>query len=477
MSQQTEIHSPKESYRVLPVLHKRSWTTPIIFGAIVLWVISFLIFGRIAVDAKGNAVLLLPEAVVPFESTATGQVGKWHVKIGDHVKKGQLLAVVDQPLIEKDLAQARQQLSDIKERNQVIQTLTITNLRLEGETITRKRKMLTDRIVILKQQTNESKGLTQQNVAENARSLDQQYKNQQDLLELEKKRLGDLALELKRTEELRAERLRSADELVTARQSHSDQLQRVLDLELQLTQMRLTRIQADDSELRSFNRIREQEDSVADLNEQLESLANQEIQLRQTEAELTSAQLLRARELERMVEQLDKQLSENREILSANAGRVIELTTGEGKLVTRGQRLGAIDTGETARTLQAVAYFKVEDGKRIIPGGRMLLTPATVTRERFGSAIAKVISVSRFPVSTEGAAKVLGNAALARTLTQGGHNIEVVAELEVDPENPSGYKWDLSNGPEIEMTSGTIASALAPIEIRAPITFILPILK
>ena len=71
-----EIHSPEESYRVLPVLYGRSWITPVVFGAIVLWLVGFLVFGRINLDAKGNAILLMPEAVVPFQSNATGQIGK-----------------------------------------------------------------------------------------------------------------------------------------------------------------------------------------------------------------------------------------------------------------------------------------------------------------------------------------------------------------------------------------------------------------
>lgn len=472
-----KVYSPEESYRVLPVLYRRSWTTPIVFGGIVLWTLSYLIFGEIDLTAKGNAILLTPEAVVPFQSLATGQIGKWNVKVGDRVQKGHLLAIVEQPLIEKELAQARQQLDDIRERNQVIRSLTETHLRLEKAAIVRKRKMLADRMAILKLQTAQSKGLTKDNAAENLRSLTQQQQNLQGLLDLEKKRLEELQQELARTEKLRAERLRSADEVVSARQVYGDQVQRVLDLELQLTQLNLTRIRADETELQSYNRITEQEDSVADLNEQMEGLANQEIQLEKAGAEAFSSQLLQVSELERMVGQLQKQLAENREIRSEHSGRILELTTGEGKLIMRGQRLGSIDTGKESRTLQAVAYFKVQDGKRIKPGSTLLLTPATVTRERFGSAIAHVTTVSRFPVSTEGAAKIVGNATLARTLTQDGYQIEVLAELVADPGSPSGYKWDSSAGPEIELTSGTIASVLAKIETRAPITFILPILR
>ena len=408
-----EIHSPEESYRVLPVLYGRSWITPVVFGAIVLWLVGFLVFGRINLDAKGNAILLMPEAVVPFQSNATGQIGKWYVKVGDHVDKGQLLAVLDQPLIEKNLAQAREQLAEIRDRNQVIHSLTVTNLRLEKDALGRKRKMLNDRIVVLTQQASQSRGLTEQNAAENVRSLEQRRQNVKALLDLEKQRLTNLETELKRTEELRDQQRRSADEVVAARQSYSEQLLRVTDLELQAAQVDLNRTAADDNQLRSFNRLQVQEDTVGDLTEQLQDLETQSVALEKTEAELTSSQLLRVRELERSVSQYEKELTENREIRSEHAGRVVELTTADGNLVSRGQRLGAIDRGEASRSLQAVAYFKVEDGKRIKPGTRILLTPATVTRERYGSAIAHVVSVSRFPVSTEGAAKVIGNATVA----------------------------------------------------------------
>jgi HlyD family secretion protein len=472
-----EIQSPEESYRVLPVLYGRSWIAPVVFSVIVLCLVGFLIFGSINLDAKGNAILLMPEAVVPFQSAATGQIHKWYVKVGDRVDKGQLLAVLDQPLIEKSLAQAREQLAEIRDRNQVIHSLTLTNLRLERDGLAKKRKMLNDRTAVLTQQASQSRGLTEQNSTENLRAVEQKRQNVKDLLELEKQRLANLETELKRTEDLRAQQLRSADDVVMARQSYSDELGRVTDLELQVAQGDLSRTQADDTQLKSFNRLQVQEDSIADLKEQIEDLETQSLTLEQTEAELTSSQLLQVRDLERSVTEYEKELMENREIRSEHAGRIVELTAADGNLVNRGQRLGAIDKGETSQNLQAVAYFKVEDGKRIKPGARILLTPATVTREQYGSAIAHVVSVSRFPVSTDGAAKVIGNATVAHTLTDGGYQIEVIAQLDADPKSPSGYKWDLSNGPAAVLTSGTVAAALGTIESRAPITFILPILK
>jgi HlyD family secretion protein len=473
----TEVHSPEESHRVLQVIYKRNWIIPMIFGALIFWATWFLLFGKIAITAEGNAILLTPDTLIPFQSIATGQIGKWSVKVGDYVKKGQLLAIVEQPLIEKQLLQARQQLADVQARNRTILSFTDTHLQLAKATIGRKRKMLISRITILNQQIAQSKKLTEANATENIRILNQQRQNLMTMRDLETKRLQELEQELARTERLRAQRLRSADEAIAARQTYSDQILRVLDLDMQLVQFNLTKIKANESELQALNRIKEQEDSVADLTEQQEELTNQETQLDKVKAEATSSMQLQMSELERMVEQLKKQLAENREIRSDYDGRILELTAGEGKVITRGQRLGTIDTGKESRTLEAVAYFKVKDGKRLKPGMALFLTPATVMRERFGSVVARITSVSRFPVSPEGAAKVVGNSNLARTLTQDGHQIEVLAELLKDDATFSGYKWDLTSGPEIELTAGTIASALADIETRSPITFVIPILR
>lgn len=473
----SEVHAPEEVHRVLRVLYARNWIAPMIFGGLILWMAYFLVFDTIAITATGNAMFLTRETVIPFQSVATGQIAKWHVKVGDEVQQGQILAVLEQPVLEKQLAQARQQLADMIERNGVIRSLTESHTRLEKAAIERKRKMLKDRIAVLEQQIAQSKDLAKANRAENLQAIQQQRAHVQQARDLEKQRLQELHDDLQRTEQLRKERLRSADDVVNAKQAYSDQVQRVLDMELQLLQLHLTKIRADESYLQSLNKITEREDALADLHEQLETLVNQETQLDKSRAEAEAALQLQVSELERTIAQLEKELSENREIRSEHTGRILELTAGEGKLVTRGQRLGTIDARRDSSVLEAVAYFKVEDGKRIKPGMKLYLTPATVERQRFGSVIARVTSVSRFAVSAEGAAKVVGNLSVARALTQDGRQIEVFAELLKDAETFSGYQWDLTDGPAIAVTSGTIASALATLEERAPVTFVIPILR
>src|SRR5262249_42309596 len=63
--------------------------------------------------------LLLPGTILPLEETviyprADGYCRRWLVDIGDRVQAGQLLAEIDTPELEKQLAQARAQLAQAK---------------------------------------------------------------------------------------------------------------------------------------------------------------------------------------------------------------------------------------------------------------------------------------------------------------------------------------------------------------------------
>ncbi len=108
---------------------------------------------------------------------------------------------------------------------------------------------------------------------------------------------------------------------------------------------------------------------------------------------------------------------------------------------------------------------------------RIQVTPDTVERERFGGIDGTVTSVSPIPVTREGAIGTIGNAEVVQNLMPDGVYIEVRARLERDAATASGYKWSSSKGPDIRITSGLTHSARVTIEGRAPVTYLLPILR
>ena len=105
------------------------------------------------------------------------------------------------------------------------------------------------------------------------------------------------------------------------------------------------------------------------------------------------------------------------------------------------------------------------------------VAPDTVARQRFGSLLGTVTAVSAFPVTRDGIASLVGNAEVVTALTGQGPVIEVTAELVRDPTTVSGYKWSSSGGPALPMTAGTTTTGRVVLEHRAPITYLLPILR
>ena len=200
-------------------------------------------------------------------------------------------------------------------------------------------------------------------------------------------------------------------------------------------------------------------------------------QIDQQQLESNSATALQIQEVERNIARYEEDLRTKSQIVSEYTGRILEITASVGQIVGAGQRMGSIETEDPRGKLLAVGYFQVSDGKKIEPGMDVRISPATVERERYGSILGRIVSVSPFPVTTEAITNVVGNAEVAQVLSAGGTKIEVFAELNTDRSSLTGYRWTSGKGPDIKITAGTTGGLRATVEYRRPITFIIPILR
>ena len=165
--------------------------------------------------------------------------------------------------------------------------------------------------------------------------------------------------------------------------------------------------------------------------------------------------------------------------MSQYSGKILELTVSSGEVIEAGSRLASINTDGESAKLMGITYFPVKDGKKVQPGMKIQITPNTIKRERFGGIVGTVKSVSSFPITTEAAAKVVGNNEIISSLVPEVEPvvIQISASLEPDSQTFSGYEWSSSSGPNLEISTGTTASARIEVEERAPITFVFPILR
>jgi HlyD family secretion protein len=174
---------------------------------------------------------------------------------------------------------------------------------------------------------------------------------------------------------------------------------------------------------------------------------------------------------------LELQLNESSRIISPYDGRILELTVNVGQLVESGRRLGSISVGDASDRLSGITYFPIRSGKKIQVGMQIQIAPDTVERERFGSILGTVKSVSAFPVTQEGIASLIGNPEVVQELVTLGPLIEVTAEPYQNVATFSGYQWSSSNGPPQLITTGTTMTGRVAIEYRAPITYLMPFLR
>jgi HlyD family secretion protein len=186
----------------------------------------------------------------------------------------------------------------------------------------------------------------------------------------------------------------------------------------------------------------------------------------------------RVADAEAELARLEREGSAAMEVISPYTGRIIELTVEQGSVVNRGEPLVSLDlTGRTVKELEAVIYVPAREGKRVRPGMPVYIAPATVKPAEYGHLLGKITYVSDFPTTSRGMLRVLKNATLAEALAGDNPPHELHADLIVDPDSYSQYRWSSSEGPPMRIQSGTMCAAEISVEERRPIEMAMPLLR
>lgn len=182
--------------------------------------------------------------------------------------------------------------------------------------------------------------------------------------------------------------------------------------------------------------------------------------------------------LEQEIIQKQDQLLKDGEIISPATGRVLEVGVKKGDMISPGRSVCTIvKSVEQTESLEAVMYVPVEAGKLIMPGMDVNISPTTVKKEEYGFMLGKVISVSEYPISTEGMLLTLGNQDLVKRLAGDSAPLEVRVNLINDHTTLNGYKWSTPLGPPMKIDSGTICLGEVKVSLKRPISLVVPFLK
>src|SRR5215210_6284680 len=91
------LSSPEELDRLFTLVRIKAWIPLLTIGVLCAGVVAWAIFGRIPETVDGAGVLINPGRVQGVQSPYGGQIVLLKVRAGQVVKKGEVLAVVNQP--------------------------------------------------------------------------------------------------------------------------------------------------------------------------------------------------------------------------------------------------------------------------------------------------------------------------------------------------------------------------------------------
>ncbi|MGV2290477.1 NHLP bacteriocin system secretion protein [Trinickia sp. YCB016] len=185
------------------------------------------------------------------------------------------------------------------------------------------------------------------------------------------------------------------------------------------------------------------------------------------------AQVLSARH---RLDELSAQLALNDKVVSPYDGVVVEVLANQGDVVAANQPLLSVEAAQ--HSLEALIYVPPRsEAAAIRPGMTVQLSPATARKERYGYLVGKVRSVSKYPATDRGMLAVVDNPGLVRELSRDGPPVAVTVDLIPDATTRSGYRWSSRAASQLDLNSGTLASATVTLEVQKPISLVIPLLK
>jgi HlyD family secretion protein len=469
--------SPEQLDLPIQIVSPQRWLSLLALGGLVSAGVVWSFVGKIPITVSGKGILVYPSQIMTVHSPSSGRVAKVDVKVGDRIKKGQVLAVLDQSEMKQQLELAQSKLVQLEIQDETAQAAKRYRAELDQRATAQQKRTFEQELQTIQTLTPELHN----------RSLESFSQQRQTL----QARLIDLRAQSNKYQQVWQRIQALADSggypqntLVKDEQEYRVKPQAdILAVETELKQLEEKEAQARQDHLSQVNKANEVQSQLQELDSKSATQAEQDL----------TTDTLRSKEMQetlREIAQLQLQLKQNTQILSDYDGYVRELSLNPGQRLDSGASVGVIAAHQDSQQLQGIAFLPVEDGKklsdRMIQSGiGVQITPTTVKREEYGGIVAKVTQVSRYPITQTGAAHLVGNPGILPSLMSNeGAYIAVFMDLEkrasganFQANGPKQYRWSSSQGPDQEITEGTTTTVNLTIEERTPISYVIPLLK
>ncbi|BAZ09208.1 HlyD family secretion protein [Calothrix sp. NIES-4071] len=458
-----KVASPEQLDQLIKVTSPKRWFSLFALGALVISGAAWSVLGEIPIVVTGKGVLVYPSQVATLQASNSGRILELKLQAGDKVKKGEVIATIDQTELRKQLQLSREKLTQLKIQDQTASTVQTQRSAVEETALAQQRQTLQQSLETVQSLTPvlREKGL-------------EVIKKERANLRSRLAAMRELQPTLKQRWEERQKLFQQGavpkDTALSAQQEYINSKAQIDEAESQLNQLDVKEADAQRQYLQNLNQ-------VSEIQAQLKALDSRKATQKEQDFTSVTNRKKEIQETERLIAQLESQLQKNSQVKSDYTGTVLELTAKPGQQLEPGVGIGTVSTQQAGAKLVNIVFLPVSENKKIKLGTPLQITPSTVKREEYGGIEAKVTKISEFPVTQQGVASIIGNPDILPGVLERGPQIAVYTEPEIDPSTPSGYKWSSSRGPQSSLAPGTTTTVRITIEKKKPIEFVLPILK
>ena len=457
------LSSPEQLDKTITVISPIGWAAVAALAFFILAAVVWGCFGIISNKVNGSGVLMDREGIVKITSQSGGRITDIGMRAGDHVEKDQVIAVVEQEDLARQIEQMKDNISALRALD--TNTLVLDVDFLNGE--------IYSEFVQLAGQIRSSRAQLEAQRAEAEKSEKQQTQQINELKKQEAAVLKQLGEELAKAKVKLEEEAILFGSGAISKNEYDLYAEAVSKLEekirtgndAQLESIRMQLISLDPAYSKqiwgAYNQV---SDQVASLKEQF-----------------SKQQQVILHDYSKRLQEMEEQYSE-KSVIAANASGVISaLKIQQGDFVQPGEALGNIvrddprmGVGEKAAV---ILYVPLDKGKLVDVGMDVKVSPTTVNREEHGYIIGRVVSVSASSVTQDHMMSTLQNMQLVLALSMDNAVLEVEVELESDGGTESGYHWSTPKGAPFAIRSGTVCGGEIIVSNQRPIQKVVPFFK
>ncbi|BAY41743.1 secretion protein HlyD (plasmid) [Nostoc sp. NIES-2111] len=441
------LSSSKKLNQLMQVVKPKSWLPIFALGSVVGVTLTWGIFGTIPVIIEGRGVIIYPTNIIPLKPQSAGQLMMLNIKAGDVVKKGQILARIDQTEVRKQLQQQQAKLKALETQRQSIEEKK-SNIYLQSQ--------------YLWQRMEELQLVSPLLQVAGSTPTQQRLQQTQGLTPMFQRRMES------RKQLFQKEGAISGNEALEAEREYLQNLEKNSDFKPQLSDLNF-------QETPQTKDYRENLTIISNLQVQVQELINEQAFITQQELESETIRKKQIQDVQREIIRLEMLLNTNSQIISQYSGRILEVTATLGQVVSPSSSLATIEAEYSQNKLVGVTYFPIKEGRKIQPGMSIQITPQNV-KHNFGGILGTVTNISTLPITKAATVSKVANPGIIESLLgqQPKEMIQVVSELQLDPNTPSGYKWSFSQGPNLQISSGTTTVVRAKVQERTAMSLVLP---